>query len=109
MTISEQVAARSFPPFSLTRLLKSTFEPDVGQSICILIDLKDPKEIKDFEFLQNPDLPIQRNAVTYFYEALKGGVLAELNLKGGEIFAYQITGGSNLDLPDEAYTPEGTQ
>lgn len=107
MTISEQVAARSFPPFNLGRLLKSTFEPDAGQKICILIDLENPQDIKDFQFLQNPDLSIQRNAVTYFYEALKGGVLTELGLQGGEIYSYQITGGSNLDLPDEAFTPSG--
>jgi hypothetical protein len=35
-------------------------------------------------------------------------VLAELGLQGGGIYAYKITGGSNLDLPDEAYTPDGT-
>jgi aminopeptidase len=26
---------------------------------------------------------------------------------GGDLFAYKITGGSNLDLPDAAWTPEG--
>ncbi len=33
--------------------------------------------------------------------------MAELGLTGGEFFAYQITGGSNLDLPDEAWAPDG--
>lgn len=109
MTISEQVSARKFPPFSLTKLLRMTFEPEAGQKICILIDLENPHDIKDFKFLENPALTIQSNAVKHFYEALKGGVLKELGLEGGEIYAYQVTGGSNLDLPDLAVTPEGKE
>src|SRR5262249_44371211 len=39
----------------------------------------------------------------------KNGVKGELGLTGGEIFAYQITGGSNLDLPDSAWTADGRE
>ena len=109
MSISEQVSARIFPPFSLTRLLKTTFEPKAGQRICILIDLENPSDIVNFKFLKNPDLSIQRNAMTYFYHGLKNEAIEELNLVGGEIFAYEVTGGSNLDLPDRAVTPEGKE
>ncbi len=109
MTISEQIAARTFPPFSLARLLTTTFGPKPGQKIAILIDLDDPKDIKDFKFLENPDLSIQRNAMTYFHEALHKSVMEELGLQGGEIFAYKITGGSNLDLPDLAVAPDGSE
>ncbi len=109
MTISEQVSARIFPPFSLTRLLKTTFEPKAGQRICILIDLENPNDIVNFKFLENPDLSIQRNAITYFYHGLKNEAMRELNLVGGEIFAYEVTGGSNLDLPDRAVTLEGKE
>ena len=109
MSISEQVSARVFPPFSLTRLLKNTFEPKPGQKICILIDLENPRNILNFKFLKNPDLSIQRNAITHFYEGLKNGAMKELGLSGGEIFAYEVTGGSNLDLPDLAITPEGKE
>jgi aminopeptidase len=109
MSISEQVSARIFPPFSLTRLLKTTFEPKAGQRICILIDLENPRDIVNFKFLKNPDLSIQRNAVTYFYHGLKNEAMKELNLEGGEIFAYEVTGGSNLDVPDRAITPEGKE
>ena len=109
MSISEQVSARIFPPFSLTRLLKTTFEPKAGQKICILIDLENPEDIVNFKFLKNPDLSIQRNAITYFYNGLKNEAMKELNLVGGEIFAYEVTGGSNLDLPDRAVTPEGKE
>jgi len=109
MTISEQVSARVFPPFSLTRLLKTTFEPKPGQKICILIDLENPSDIVNFKFLKNPDLSIQRNAITHFYEGLRNGAMKELGLVGGDIFAYEVTGGSNLDLPDLAITPEGKE
>jgi len=109
MTISEQVSARKFPPFSLSKLLKMTFDPLPGQRICILIDLKNPRDITGFRFLENAELSIQRNAHTYFYEGLKNGVLDELGLKGGEMYAYEITGGSNLDLPDLAVSPEGRE
>jgi aminopeptidase len=109
MSISEQVSARIFPPFSLTRLLKITFEPKAGQKICILIDLENPNDVVNFKFLVNPDLSIQRNAITYFYHGLMNEAMKELNLEGGEIFAYEVTGGSNLDLPDRAVTPEGKE
>ncbi len=107
-TIQEQAARRTFPPFDLARLLKSTFEPKPGQRICILIDLPDTSRMRDFAFLGDPALAIQRNAVNFFLEPLNKRVMAELGLEGGGIYAYQVTGGSNLDLPDEAVCPDGT-
>lgn len=100
---------QSFPPFSLSRLLRTVFNPKAGERICVLIDLKDPRGVKDFGFLADPDLTIQRNAYEHIYKGLHEGTMAELGLKGGELFAYAITGGSNLDLPDEAFTPDGRQ
>jgi hypothetical protein len=108
-TISQQLAARTFPAFSLSRLLKTTFRPKPGSRICILIDLENPAEIRDFKFLNNSSYSIQKHAYEDFYLGLKNGVLAELDMRGGEIFAYQITGGSNLDLPDLAVDPEGRE
>ncbi|MES2307614.1 MAG: hypothetical protein V4507_02035 [Verrucomicrobiota bacterium] len=96
-----------FPPFDLVRLLQTVFEPQTGESIAILIDLPRPEEIRDFSFLNDPAFTIQKKAYDVFYQGLKNGAMQTLGLKGGEIFAYQLTGGSNLDLPDEAYTPEG--
>lgn len=109
MTIQDRIAAREFPPFSLTRLLQTTFDPKPGQKICILIDLDDPDDILDMKFLENPDLSVQRHAVNEFYRPLHDSVMQELGLRGGEIFAYQVTGGSNLDLPDVAHAPDGTR
>jgi hypothetical protein len=99
--------SRTFPDFNLTRLLKTVFEPKPKERIAILIDLPDPTQIRDFKFLEDPSLSIQRHAHDAFYQGLRQGTLAELGLVGGDMFAYRITGGSNLDLPDEAWTPEG--
>lgn len=98
---------KKFPPFSLSRLLRTVFDPKPGERVCILIDLDDPRDAKDFAFLKNPALTIQRNAHEHFYKGLHGGVLAELQLTGGDFFAYKKTGGSNLDLPDECFAPDG--
>ena len=109
LPIATQIAARSFPPFSLERLLKTTFAPKPEQRLCILIDLEDPVQIKDFAFLNDPSLTIQKHAVESFLNPLNSEILAKMGLKGGEIFAYKLTGGSNLDLPDEAFDPSGKQ
>jgi hypothetical protein len=98
-----------FPPFSLTRLLRNTFRPKPGERICILIDLPDLGLAKDWAFLGDERFSIQRHAHDSFYRVLHGGVMAELGLSGGEFFAYEETGGSNLDLPDRAVAPDGRE
>lgn len=105
--IESSSLTRTFPLFSLSRLLRTVFEPAAGEKVCILIDLPRPEEVGGFRFLQDPALSIQRNAHRYFYEGLHQGVLGELDLRGGEMFAYAITGGSNLDLPDRAIDRQG--
>jgi len=109
LPIAQQIAARTFPPFSLERLLTTTFAPKAGQRLCILIDLENPADIKDYAFLKDPALTIQKHALESFQKPLNKGILAKMGLKGGEIFAYKLTGGSNLDLPDEAFDPSGKQ
>ena len=98
-----------FPPFSLTRLLKTVFAPKKGERVVTLIDLPDPRGVKDFAFLKDQALSIQRYAHDVFYQGLKNGGLTELGLTGGDFFAYQITGGSNLDLPATAIDPSGRE
>jgi aminopeptidase len=109
LTAAPLTVPDTFPPFSLTRLLRTVFNPNSGERVAILIDLEDPHQVKDFAFLKNPDLTIQRHAYEVFYQGLKKSVLKELGLTGGELFAYKITGGSNLDLPDLAVTTEGKE
>ena len=108
-TQRDPYAERKFPPFSLTKLLTTVFDPKPGERICILIDLDDPREVTDFRFLKNPDLSIQRHAYDAFYLGLKNSVLAELKLNGGELYAYEMTEGSNLDLPEKAYATDGRE
>jgi aminopeptidase len=98
-----------FPPFSLTRLLKTVFAPKAGERLAILIDLPDPRRVEHFAFLQDDSLTIQRQAHDVFYVGLKMGGLAELGLTGGDFFAYKITGGSNLDLPATAFSSSGRE
>ena len=38
--------------------------------------------------------------VRFFIKALKDGALDVMGWKGGEIYAYKETGGSNLDMED---------
>lgn len=99
----------SFPEFSLTRLLKTVFQPEGGEKTCVLIDLADPREIKDFSFLNNPELTIQKYAHDIFYKGLNNGAASELGLEGGDIFAYKMTGGSNLDYEDPCFDPTGKE
>ena len=40
-----------FPPFSLSRLLQTTFRPSPGERICVVIDLPDPGMAKGWTFL----------------------------------------------------------
>lgn len=111
-TTTEQTTVETlgkFPPFSLSRLLKTVFAPDKGERICILIDLDDPRAMAGYGFLKNPDLSIQRHAHDVFMLGLRDGVMAELGLEGGEMFAYEITGGSNLDLPEKAVDASGRE
>ena len=46
--------AAIYPKFNLEKLLETVFLPKAGERVCILIDLKDPTQIKDFAFLANP-------------------------------------------------------
>ena len=100
---------RTFPPFSLERLLTTCFGKGDGEKVCILIDLPDPKDIKDFKFLEDETLSIQNYGHEVFYKGFKAGVLDAMGWTGGEIYAYKETGGSNLDLDDGCFDPSGRE
>jgi aminopeptidase len=108
-TIQSSATHREFPPFSLSRLLSTVFEPTFGRKVCILIDLPDLAEARGMAFLSNPARAVQRQAYEHFYKGLHDGVLAELALEGGDMFAYEMTGGSNLDMPDRCVDMEGIE
>jgi hypothetical protein len=105
----ESPALPEYPAFSLSRLLRTVFEPTDGMRIVILIDLDDPREIKDFNFLANDDYTVQKYAHDVFYRGLHRSAMQECGMMGGEFFAYKVTGGSNLDLPDLVVAPDGSE
>lgn len=109
MPSSKHASADSikFPPFDLKRLLQTVFNPRKAEKICILIDLENLAEINQFAFLQNSKLPVQKKAYDIFYQGLRNGVMQELQLGACDFFAYKMTGGSNLELPNEVRTPQG--
>ncbi len=101
---------RSFPAFDVGRLLNTVFEPTSGCRICILTDFDDPAALmKGFAFLDRDGFEVQKNAHRHFHANLHGGVMAELGLSGGEMFAYRSTHGSNLDLSDQVWDVEGRE
>lgn len=99
---------RDFPAFDLRRLLETVFAPTQGCKVCILVDFENPVEwMKGYAFRGQEQFEVQNNAYDYFYERLQGGVLEELGMTGGEMFAYRYTYGSNLDLADEVWDADG--
>lgn len=100
---------KEFPPFNLVRLLSTVFQPIEGLRIALLIDLEHTEDMENFRFLRNPELSVQRYAYNIFYRGLHEGGMKELGLTGGDMFAYKVTGGSNLDLPDTAVDVNGKE
>jgi aminopeptidase len=98
---------RSFPEFSLERLLGTVFAPTEGCRVAILVDLEDLSLMKGFAFLDAEGHEVQKKAYEEFYLGLKDGGLEALGMTGGEMFAYKVSGGSNLDLEDECVDAEG--
>ncbi len=101
------MASIEFPPFSLTRLLRTVFGSGSGERAVLLIDLENPGCMAGFEFLKDGRLSIQRLAHDVFYRGLREGGLEALGWVGGDLYAYGLTGGSNLDLPDWAVDARG--
>lgn len=100
---------REFPEFSLERLLGTVFEPTAGAKVCVLIDLEDTSLMKGYAFLNEAGHEIQQKAYEEFYLGLKDGGMEALGMTGGEMFAFPMTYGSNLDLKDECYDAEGKE
>lgn len=98
---------QKFPSFDLKRLLMTCFAPRKGEKLCILIDLENPSDIKNFAFLNNPGHEVQKKAYHIFYQGFHSGLLKELGLSVCDMYAYKTTGGSNLELPETAMSPEG--
>ena len=97
-----------FPPFSLTKLLRTCFGLS-SETLrpCILIDLDNPTLLKDFSFLGLDGNSVQKIAIKEFLNPLNNGVGEELNFSTCSIYSYNKTGGSNLDPEDLFYNLKG--
>lgn len=104
-----QPELRQFPSFDASRLLETVFKPLGGCKIGLLIDLEDPKDITDFAFLGDSRYEPQQSAYENFYLPLNEGLMEQLDLTGGDIFAYHMTGGSNLDMRDPCFDKNGQE
>jgi len=103
-------AQREFPEFSLTRLLNTVFEPTEGCRVCILTDFDDPQSMmKGHAYLNAEGFEVQKRAHEHFYKALHAGVMDELGMTGGEMYAYYCTNGSNLDMKDPCWDEAGRE
>jgi len=91
--------------FDIVRLLRTVFHPQPGERVGVFIDLPDPQAVVNWNFLQNPT-PTHRIAYEVFYKGLLEHK-SELQLASVEFFAYEPTGGSNLDLPPTVVNSEG--
>ena len=98
----------SYQPFSLERLLSTCFSlPDRNLNSCVLIDLDNPRDVTKLGFTQSQGNEVQKRALTYFYEPLNGDTGSRLNISGCDLFAFETTGGSNLDPSNVVYNVEG--
>ncbi|MFI5403293.1 MAG: hypothetical protein ACHQ1G_10175 [Planctomycetota bacterium] len=91
-----------FEPFDLTRLLRTVFKLEQRESFGVFTDLPDPRAVEGFHYLGLPGLGPQKLAFTVLYSGL-----SVTGLGDAAFYAYEETGGSNLDLPAEVVTPEG--
>ncbi len=84
--------------FDLGRLMTTVFRPKPGERVGVFIDLERPQEVRDVKLLQNGAQVTRRIAYDVFYRGLVERQ-RELQLASIGFYAYEPTGGSNLDLP----------
>lgn len=93
--------------FDLVRLITTVFRPQAGERVGIFINLENPRDVADWKFLQSSQpLVTQRIAAEVFYQGLLKH-RAELPFASVEFFAYEPTGGSNLELPSTVVDVSG--
>jgi hypothetical protein len=100
------VSAMNIPEFDLVRLIRTIFHPKPSERIAVFIDLPNPQDVKDWKFLSQNSLNTQRIAYEVFYQGLQQHK-AEMPFASIEFYAYEPTGGSNLELPPTVVSPEG--
>src|SRR5207249_4767772 len=100
------LARMNIPEFDLVRLINTIFRPQPGERIAVFIDLPNLQDLRGWKFLDNQELTTQRIAYEVFYQGLLNHKI-QLPFASVGFFAYEPTGGSNLDLPETVLTPAG--
>ncbi|MHC4937623.1 MAG: M29 family metallopeptidase [Planctomycetota bacterium] len=98
----------TFPEFDLVRLLKTVFELDEPERFAVFTDLDDVSRFKGLAYLDEPGYESQKHAFKTLVRGIEENLEA-LNATGVDFYGYTETGGSNLDLPDTVFTPEGEE
>jgi len=98
----------SFPDFDLVRLLNTVFELDAPARFAVFTDLDDVAKFKGLAYLDEEGYVPQKHAYRTLVQGIEGNRDA-LHATGVDFYGYQETGGSNLDLPDIVFTPEGEE
>jgi len=96
----------TFPAFDLARLFRTTFTPTPGESVGVFVDLPDPRDVIGLRYLEKPCYEARRHAWRTIFQGLAER-RKELELKALAFYAYEETGGSNLDFPETCTTPDG--
>jgi hypothetical protein len=84
--------------FDLVRLITTVFHPKPGERVGVFIDLDDPQQVREARFLHDGAQATRRIAYEVFYRGLLERK-QELPFASAGFYAYEPTGGSNLDLP----------
>ena len=84
--------------FDLVRLITTVFHPKPGERVGVFIDLDDPQQVRDARFLNDGEQVTRRIAYNVFYRGLLDRK-RELPFASVGFYAYEPTGGSNLELP----------
>lgn len=99
-----------FPDFSLNRLLTTCFgHTEQDLRCCILIDLSDLSLVQNHAYAEMDQYQVQSYAKKHFFDPLKNGVAADLGYSAVDLFAFKVTGGSNLDPEDTAMDVDGNE
>ena len=90
------------------RLLSTCFgNSEAKLKPCILIDLDNPSDVINYKFSELPGNLVQKHAVESFLKPLNNGLAEGLNYDKCSFFAYEKTGGSNLDPQDQLIALDG--
>lgn len=86
-------------------LIQTVFAPRAGERIAVFIDWPNPATVAQLDFLNTDEWTTRRIAYEIFYKGLCAQ--REVPFSSVGFYAYEPTGGSNLDLPAEVFDLQG--